>query len=392
MKNHLILQERLRTKSLSSLGLYIHIPFCRVRCQFCAFYVKPHYQKYVQAFLDGLAREIDAYGDLYGLNTTPVTSVYFGGGTPTVLSAKQLVAVLDNIERTFRVSKDAELSIEAHPNTINFENLTILRSRGFNRLSMGVQSFDDHELQQLGGRSESQTTEKVFELARQVGFQNINLDLMYGFLGHTLSSWEQTLDATINLKPAHVSCYAFTVEEGSYFYEKVLVGEASEPEEALQNDLGKFTRISLERKGYEQYEISNFCQPGFACQHNLRYWTSEAYLGFGPSAQSYLGGVRFGNVGDLNSYCEILANSELPFKNLEPLNIQQIQKERIIFGLRMRKGVSVERVRSLSKKNVAWGRSLVTLVNQGLISEEEGHVRLTTRGIQFADSVSAALI
>ena len=191
---------------------------------------------------------------------------------------------------------------------------------------------------------------------------------MYGFLGHTLPSWEKTLDATINLKPTHVSCYAFTVEEGSYFYEKVLAGEVSEPEEALQNDLSKFTRISLERKGYEQYEISNFCQPGFACQHNLRYWNSEAYLGVGPSAQSYLGGVRFGNVEDLNLYCQSLVNSELPFNNFEPLSIQQIQKERIIFGLRMKRGVSVEQVQSFSEKNVAWVHALITLKNQGLTS------------------------
>ena len=258
MENHFLLEERLRTESTSSLGLYIHIPFCRVRCQFCAFYVKPDHREYVRAFLDGLAKEIDAYGELYSLKTIPVTSVYFGGGTPTVLSAKQLITVLDNIERTFRLSADAELSIEVHPNTINFENLTILRSRGFNRLSIGAQSFDDQELYQLGGRSESQTTVKAFKLARQVGFQNINLDLMYGFLGQTLSSWEQTLDATIDLRPNHVSCYAFMVEEGSSFYEKVIAGKVPEPEEALQNNLGKFTRISMERKGYEQYEISNF--------------------------------------------------------------------------------------------------------------------------------------
>lgn len=392
MKNHSVLQERLQAKLPSSLGLYIHIPFCRERCQFCAFYVKPHYHEYVEAFLNGLAQEIDAYGELYGLNAIPVTSVYFGGGTPTALSAKQLVMVLDNIERIFRVSPEAELSIEAHPGTINFENLAVLYSRGFNRLSIGAQSFDDRELRQLGGRSESQTTEKAFELARQVGFKNINLDLMYGFPEHTLYSWEETLDYTINLNPTHVSCYAFTVEEGSYFYEKVLAREVHRPEEALQNDLGKFTVIILERKGYEQYEISNFCQSGFSCQHNLRYWTSEAYLGLGPSAQSYLSGVRFGNVGDLNSYCEILASGGLPFDNLEPLSIQEIQKERIVFGLRMRKGVSVEQVRLFSEQNYSWGQSLITLENQGFIAEEEGHIRLTAKGIQFADSVSVALI
>ena len=160
----------------------------------------------------------------------------------------------------------------------------------------------------------------------------------------------------------------------------------------MQNNLGKFTGISLERKGYEQYEISNFCQPGFACQHNLRYWMNEAYLGFGPSAQSYLSGARFGNVEDLNLYCETLDNGELPFNNLEPLSIQQIQKERIVFGLRMTKGVSVQEVRSFSEENFAWGQSLTILENEGLIAEEEGCIRLTSKGINFADSVAAALI
>jgi len=386
------LKKCIPEKASVSLGVYIHIPFCRVRCQFCAFYVQIHQEEKVQAFLTRLGREIQLYGREIGLDTIPVTSIYFGGGTPTVLSSRQLVHVLDDIRKWFAVTADAEISVEAHPGTVNRESLIVLRSQGFNRLSIGAQSFDNQELLQLGGRSVSQTTQTTMEYARQAGFDNLSLDLMYGFPRHAVASWERTLNATVALKPTHLSCYAFTVEEGSHFHDKVKQGTASVPDEALQARLARFTGEYLKVAGYEQYEISNFCQAGFACQHNLRYWQGESYLGLGPSSQSFVSGVRFGNVADLDSYSLALTQKELPIDYLEVLEAPEVQREQIVFGLRTMRGVLRDRVGSLSWRDAEWARAFSGLKEQGLLVEEEGYVRLTEKGIQFADTVAVALI
>ncbi len=386
------LKKCLEGQSVASLGLYIHIPFCRVRCQFCAFYVQLHHEERVQAFLMGLTHEMQLYGRDIGLGNIPVSSVYFGGGTPTVLSSTQLVGVLDDIQKWFAITDEAEISLEGHPGTINREDLQILRSRGFNRISLGAQSFDDQELLQLGGRAVSQATETAVAISRQAGFENISLDLMYGFPGHSTSSWQRTLKATLTLEPSHLSCYAFTVEEGSHFYNKVEQGAVLAPNEEVQASLALFTADYLNAAGYEQYEISNFCQPGFSCQHNLRYWQGESYLGLGPSAQSFVNGVRFGNPSDLDSYCVAIAQGELPVEEVDVLNSQEVHREYIVFGLRTMKGVLRKQVKLLSEINTEWGRAFHQLHKQGLLTEEEGYVRLTQKGLQFADTVAVALL
>ncbi len=386
------LKKAFAGKSVASLGLYVHIPFCRVRCQFCAFYVQTLQEERVQAFLAGLVREIQLYGREVGLGNIPVTSVYVGGGTPTVLSASQLVVVLDAIRKWFTVTDEAEISLEGHPGTINLEDLSVLRSKGFNRISIGAQSFDDQELVQLGGRSVSQATKSAVAFSREAGFENISLDLMYGFPGHTTASWERTLDATLALGPAHLSCYAFTVEDGSHFHEKVERGMALAPNEEVQAMLALFTIDYLKAVGYEHYEISNFCQPGFSCQHNLRYWRGESYLGLGPSAQSYVSGVRFGNTSDLGIYCEEVTQEELSVENLDVLAPEEVQREHIVFGLRTLQGVLHHQVESLSKINKEWGGVVKELEKQELLAMESGYMRLTQKGLQFADTVAVALL
>jgi oxygen-independent coproporphyrinogen-3 oxidase len=386
------LKQQIMKQSDTSLGIYIHIPFCRVRCQFCAFYVQTQKEEAVEAFLDGLHLEIHRYSREMGWNNIPVGTVYFGGGTPTVLTDQQLVGILDEIQKKFQVTTDAEISIEAHPGTVTPESLKILRSQGFNRISIGAQSFDDQELLQLGGRSVSRKTRNAVESARQAGFDNLSLDLMYGFPGQTQASWVQTLEATMALKPTHLSCYAFTVEEGSYIYDMVDQGTVSSPDEDMQTSFGNIAVDCLGGAGYEQYEISNFCQPGFSCKHNLRYWQGESYLGFGPSSQSFVGGVRFGNVADLGAYGLTLDQGELPIDHWDALTLQEIQREQIVFGLRTNRGVRHEHIQSLSQKDLEWEMAFQELKDQGLLMEDDVYVRLTRKGVQFADVVAVALI
>ena len=392
MMNIAEIRTRLHAIPNPSLGLYLHIPFCRVRCQFCAFYVQPQQEEKIHAFLEGLTTELQLYSQELGLGTIPVTTVYFGGGTPTALSVNQLAKILETIQQEFAVSSDAEISVEAHPGTVDLKSLETLRSKGFNRLSIGAQSFDDQELTQLGGRSMSEATNMAMNSARRAGFENLSLDLMYGFPGQTRESWQGTLDATVALKSNHLSCYAFTVEEGSHFHQKVQQGRAGSVDEEEQARLATITTQFLHQAGYNQYEISNFCQPGFACQHNLRYWQGESYLGMGPSAQSFVSGVRFGNIGDLDVYCRTLKQGTVPVDQWEILDCRQIQRERIVFGLRTIQGVNLQQIQSLEKSDPGWALAYQGMKAQELLTESEGIVRLTTKGTLFADTVAVALL
>jgi len=386
------LTTSIQPTSDTSLGLYLHIPFCRVRCQFCAFYVETHQENKARAFLEHIGREIHLYSNEIGLGTLPVTSVYFGGGTPTALSARQLVHLFHQVREAFAVAADAEVSIEVHPGTVDVGMLSTLRSEGFNRLSIGVQSFDDQELMELGGRSKNKTTCTAIDLACQAGFDNINLDLMYGFPGHTTDAWQRTLEAAIAVNPHHLSCYAFTVEEGSHFHQKVMQGLTSPLDEESQVHLATVTSDVLESGGYVQYEISNFCRPGFACNHNLRYWQGQSYLGLGPSAQSFVGERRFGNVEDLELYGLALTQDELPVDDLEVLSSQKLQREQVLFGLRKIQGVPSMQVELLEREDQEWAFAFRGLQNQGFLTEEEGYIRLTKKGILFADTVAVALL
>ncbi|UCE62709.1 MAG: radical SAM family heme chaperone HemW [Nitrospirota bacterium] len=376
-------------QEFTDLGLYIHVPFCRKRCHFCAFYLMVHREELVRAFLLALERELILWGKELG--PVPVSTVYLGGGTPTSLNAKQLVRILEVVNRIFLLTSQVEISIEASPETVTLSALQELRKAGVNRLSLGAQSFDESVWEHLGRSGNIPDTRTALEQARQVGFQNISLDLMYGLPGQSLESWQQSLEEIIDLNPTHVSCYALTLEEGTRLYSAQHRGEVHVGDPELENRMCQIAASALTDAGYHQYEVSNYCQFGYECRHNLRYWTFQDYLGLGPSAQSCIGRVRFGNVDNLSEYCRRLDDQEIPLASVEVMSKHQADRERVVFGLRLVNGLDIQGLKQLAGDD-QWRGVVYQLIEEGLLCHDERTLRLTPYGRRFADSVAVQLL
>ncbi len=371
-------------------GLYLHIPFCHQRCHFCAFYLEIHHARAGEEFVTSLLTELGVYGKSGVLGANPLDSIYFGGGTPTTLSSDQLATILATATTTFGLSPNAEVTIEAHPESVTRDSLTHLRQSGFNRLSFGAESMDQTELNRVGRPGSPGSTITTMAVAREAGFTNINLDLMYGLPGQTLESWATSLRHTIELDPNHLSCYALTIEEGTSLKTAIQRGLVPAPDEELQNRMEDLAEEILSRAGYERYEISNYCRHGFASRHNRLHWTGGHYLGIGPSAQSYLGGRRFGNVSDLRAYNAALKDGRLPVSESDRLTQADESCERLVFGLRLIDGISLSQTGALSFPELTQG--VDKLLAEELLERQGDVVRLTTRGRRYADTVAVSLL
>jgi len=373
-----------------SLGLYIHVPFCKTRCHFCAFYLQIHREDRVRSYLESLSREILLHAELNSLDGRLLDTVYFGGGTPTTLSCDQLAAILEQVQQCFELQEHAEVTLEAHPDTVTEKGMRSLFQAGFNRISFGVQSMDEDELVKIGRRTSRHAAGTAVQAARSAGFVDTNLDLIYGLPGQTMRSWLATLDETIGLEPTHVSCYALTIEEGTRLYRDLHQGSTDEPDADLQNAMEDEAVSLLTAAGFERYEISNYSRPGFACRHNQLYWRGDEYLGLGPSAQSYLDGCRFGIVEDLLTYHRTLEFGNLPIQECERLTPEQCRRETIVFGLRLIEGTDLGIVEESMDRT--WEQVLDRLLDQGLLEERSGRVRMTEQGRRFADSIAVELL
>ena len=283
------------------LGIYIHIPFCKSKCDYCDFYSLPGREDLAGAYAATLRAHME--------ETAPrargclVDSVYFGGGTPLMLGDQAVCELLKRVKKLFQVDRAGEITVEVNPDSVDGKALKRLRRAGFNRLSIGMQSAHDAELSAVGRPHTFAQTCQAVEWARKAKFKNVSLDLIYGLPGQSLESWRETLEAAIALEPEHISGYGLKVEEGTPLCRRVAAGETL-PDDDFQADAYLMMVELLARRGYEQYEISNFAKPGFASRHNLRYWRMEPYLGFGPGAHSDFGGRRYSFVRDLEGYIQ----------------------------------------------------------------------------------------
>ncbi|HTK86754.1 MAG TPA: radical SAM family heme chaperone HemW, partial [Nitrospiraceae bacterium] len=318
-------------------------------------------------------------------------TVYFGGGTPTALQSLDLCEILSCVQAGFGLQPDAEITVEAHPDTVTVDGLGQLASAGFNRISFGVQSLDEGELAGMGRVLLPGSTRTAVAAAREAGFTNISLDLIFGVSGQTLESWQSTLAQAIALYPTHLSCYALTVEEGTRLIVDIRRGDRANPEDALQNAMEDEAVNQLTAAGFTRYEISNFCRPGYACRHNALYWKDGEYLGLGPSAQSYVGGVRFGNVEDLKGYQDMLARHCLPIAEREQLDPEQCYREALVFGLRLIEGTPAESIHA-HKLGADCEVKIALLLNEGWLEETGGRIKLTAVGRRFADSIAVELL
>lgn len=369
------------------IGIYLHIPFCRQRCHFCAFYLEVARTERMDSFCFALAQEIDLYRRQGLTGNRPLRSLYFGGGTPTALPATQLVSLLQLAQAAWPTDAVTEITVEAHPSTVTATDLKILADAGFNRISFGAESMDENDFVPIGRPGRVQDTETAVRTARAAGFLNINLDLMYGLPGQSLTSWTETLQSLLTLEPSHISCYALTVEAGTRLAHDMARNLVQKPDDTLQIDMESAAEIILQEAGFIRYEISNYAKPGFASRHNLLYWTDGDYLGLGPSAQSYLNGVRFGNVADLTAYVNMLNEHRLPIEERAGLSNDEQRRDALVFGLRLVEGVP----RRLMHPDMPQYRTLASLGSRGLIEWNEERIRLTALGRRFADSVAEEL-
>jgi oxygen-independent coproporphyrinogen III oxidase len=372
------------------LGLYLHIPFCLQRCDFCSFYLEIHRADRAEAFVRSLIQEIRLSAQEHVAAGRTIQSVYFGGGTPTALATTQLLAILSGIRAHFTLASDCEITVEAHPSTMPRQDLAQLLQAGVTRMSFGAESMEESELNLIGRPGTVHQTIIAVNQARAAGFTNINLDVMYGLPGQSLEDWRQTLAHCLSLEPTHLSCYALTVEEDTKLATDIRRGRSPAPDEDLQIEMDKAAEQILGDTSYKRYEVSNYAKPGYACRHNLLYWTNGEYLGLGPSAQSYLGGTRFGNVADLAGYNASLTESRFPIEDRTRLSEEEQLRDAVIFGLRLIQGIPTYHLHQHAEN---YGLASVTaqLLAAQLIEKDGERSRLSARGRLFADTVAEQL-
>lgn len=373
------------------LGIYVHVPFCPRRCRYCDFPAQVHREDRAERFLRGLETEVRLAAPLIA-GRSPV-SCYLGGGTPTVLSARHLEALLALLGESFPLVPAAEFTAEANPETVAPDKLRILRERGCNRLSLGVQAWDDRLLAFLGRGHTVADARRAYRQAREAGFGNVGVDLIYGLPGQTLLQWKETLRQAAAWEPEHVSAYSLEVLEGTAFARweregRFAAGDRRLPDADAVADMYLAAREILTGAGYEHYEISNFARPGFRSRHNQLYWRNQEYLGLGPGAHSHLRGRRRANTPRMDEYLSHLAAGRLPAEE-EPLDERRQMSDTVILGLRLLEGVPLAEFRLRFGRDLrdVWGAEVEGLSALGLVEVAGGALRLTERALPLANQV-----
>lgn len=388
-------------KQTGQVGIYLHIPFCVKKCNYCDFLSAPADWNTQKRYVEALKKEISFYQDR--LENYTISSIFFGGGTPSVLEEKWIKELLEIIFEVYSVEEDAEITIEANPETLTKEKLESYKKAGINRLSIGLQSTENEQLKRLGRIHTYEKFLEIYAFARNAGFDNINVDLMSALPFQTQSEWEETLRKVVSLvpKPEHISAYSLIIEEGTQFYE--IEEDLSLPKEEADRQMYWRTKELLEREGYLRYEISNYALSGKESRHNQIYWNLKEYLGMGLGAASYFGGSRFKNTEDLKEYLSFLEDSNLQHNKKEKIGLQRdiqilSKKERMeefmFLGLRQTKGISEHKFLELFQVNVMelYGNKVESAIQMGMLWRKNGRIGLTERGIDVSNIVLAEFL
>ena len=361
-------------------GVYIHIPFCHQICNYCDFNKFYFHNQPVDEYIESLGKEMALWKE--ELAKGRIETIFLGGGTPTSLSLEQLDRLFTLIHEHIPLKYVKEFSSEANPDELTLEKMQLMRKFGVNRLSMGVQTFNQDLLKILGRTHSNDHVYKVIEYAKETNFPSISIDLMYGLPNQTMEQWKESLQEAFKLKIPHISAYSLLVEPKTIFYNLLSKGKLSLPGEDLEAEMYGFLMDEMKANGYHQYEISNFSHKGKASEHNLLYWNNDEYVGLGAGAHGYVNGIRYSNHGPLKKYMQQLDLGEKPIMMQKEVTYEEKMEEEMFLGLRKNKGVSLTVFQQKYGKTLheVYGKEIEELIQKGLVSLEDDHISLTTRG------------
>ncbi len=367
-------------------GIYVHIPFCQSKCPYCDFYSVEKDDDLINEFSDALLTEIQIHAKTKWKDRV-YNTIYFGGGTPTLVSSETIKAVIKNLRTTFNISPRSEITIEANPETVSDDLLARVKAAGVNRVSVGVQSFDDGVLKTLGRIHDSAKASAAIDSAFKAGFERVSVDLIFGVPGQTIDSWRDTLWETVNKNPVHVSAYGLTIEKGTPFDTMVASGELTLPDNDTQAEMYQEMCRVLVDAGFNRYEISNFAKFGYESMHNVKYWRDDVFLGLGPAAHSYDGERRMSHYKSMDKYLASIKKGKAPINFREKLDPLQRAEERLLLGLRLAEGIGYNIVKEAINEE-----TYEQMKNEGFLARKLNNIVLTEKGFLVADEVIVRLL
>lgn len=373
--------------NVKEIGLYVHIPFCIKKCKYCDFISYRQNNSMIDSYVTALTKELSMHKNT--LRDYKIKTVFIGGGTPSILDINKLDIIINQIHKNFDINSRAEVTIECNPGTLTKEKLKFYKNIGINRLSIGLQSFNNEILKFIGRIHSKEDFIDNYNKARNAGFENINIDLIYGLPNQDMKDWEGTLKEVIKLKPEHVSAYSLKIEEGTVLYRLLDEKKLNLPSDEEDRDMYHFAIDLLNENRIRQYEISNFSKNGYECMHNLIYWNNEEYLGVGVSAHSYLNQKRFSNTNDINEYINFINRGELPIQMEEYKNKEDEITETIFLTLRLNKGLDLMKFHDRFQVSILdiYGDKIRKLIDLGLLTIKGNHIRLTSYGMDVSNQV-----
>lgn len=372
---------------MKKVGLYVHIPFCIQKCYYCDFTSYVSNDEVINIYINNLIKEIGMISNI--IRDYKIISIFIGGGTPSILSREQLSLILNSIYRELNVSKNIEITLESNPGTLSKDKLSYIYQIGINRLSIGLQSSNDNTLKRIGRIHTWNEFLIQYKYARDVGFQNINIDLIYSLPGEKMKDWKRTISSVIELNPEHISAYSLKIEENTKFYNLYEKKQLPIPSEEEDRTMYHYGIELLKTWGYYQYEISNFCKKGFECTHNKLYWDNEEYIGIGVSSHSYLNSRRFSNTRSLKQYSQDLRNGKLPTDYEEFKTKKDEIFETMFLGLRQNKGIEIKKFNDRFGVNPMdiYKSQIEKLIKLNLLVINDGFIKLTKYGRDVSNQV-----
>lgn len=376
-----------------SIGLYIHFPFCLSKCFYCSFNSQPYNPDLARRYIEAIKREMTLRARNYGLENSPLKTIYLGGGTPSILSHQVIKEIIDISTNIFKLKEGIEVTIEANPDTLDRTKLEDLMRIGINRISIGVQSLSDKYLKATGRSHDADTARRSIMTCKSVGFKNISVDLIYAIPGQRLDEWLETLEETISFSPEHISVYGLSIDKGTAFYHSLKGGKIKITREEDQIDMYLTAIEMLKKAGYIHYEISNFSRPGYSCRHNMLYWDRDEYLGIGAGAHSYIGNRRFSNTGSIEDYISETDSGNM-HSEAEQLTMKDHLIDTIIFGIRKIEGIDLDNLGRRYNIDLPFlfESTIGKLSSAGMITLSSNRMKLTQKGILLADQVAVEFL